>query len=84
MIRNNMIFEVSVGGQVQDVSDLLGHEVVCVLRCGLVSKEDVVKDLVSRGGLQFLGLDNCVDFLIRVRSFMTSTSLVTKWRVGNV
>ena len=76
-IRHNMIFEIGVGGQVEDVSDLLGYEVVCVLRCGLVPKKDVVKDLVSGGGLQFLGLDNCVHFLVGVRSFMIPTSLVT-------
>ena len=77
MIRHNMIFEIGVRGQVEDVSDLLGYEVFCVLCCGLVPKENVVKDLVSGGWLKFLGLENCVHFLVGVRSFMITTSLVT-------
>ena len=78
MIRHDMQFKISVGGQVEDMSDLLRCEVICVLRCGLVAEEEVVKHLISRGGLKLLGLDNSVHFLITVRRLMTTTGLVTR------
>ena len=46
MIRHNMQLKISVGGQVEHVSDLFRCEVVCVLSRGLVPKEEVGKDLI--------------------------------------